>query len=145
MRIILTFLLILGLSFFQSFLLPVNFILILVIVFSLEKKEPESSVWVFLSGLLLDWFSFGQLGRTSLILVSLDFVLKLYRQRFSLDHPLVLSLILLLSYLIYSLFAGREIRIGEAAILLIIILLWRFWQKEMFLGFPGKEGGKLKL
>lgn len=145
MRLFLTFLLILGASFFQSFFLPVNLVLVLVIVFSLGKKEPESFVWAFLSGLFLDWFSFGQIGRTSLIFVGLDFVLKLYRQRFSLDHPVVLSLVLLASYGAYSLLSGREIRLGEGLVLLAIILLWRFWQKEMFLGFSGREGGKLKL
>lgn len=145
MKIILTFLLILGLSFLQSFVLPVNLVLILVIVFSLGKKEPESFVWAFLAGLFLDWFSFGQLGRTSLIFVGLDFILKLYRQRFSLDHPVVLGLVLLASYGAYSLLSGREIRLWEVGILLIAIFLWRFWQKEIFLDFSGKEGGKLKL
>ncbi len=144
MKLAAVFFLILGLSLFQTTLLPINLLLILVIIFSLWQKAPESFVWAFLAGLFLDLFSFNQLGFSSIIFVSLDLILKLYRQRFSLDHPLVISFVLVTSYFLYSWLTGREIGIWEAVILLVVILVIRLFRKELFLAFP-KQGKKLKL
>lgn len=145
MKAFLTFFLILGLAFLQTFILPVNFLLVLVIVFSLWKKAPASFVWAFLAGLFLDLFSFGQLGLAAIIFVTLDFLLKLYHQRFSLDHPLILIFVLLVSYFAFSWLTGKTIMIGELLILLILILILRFFQKRLFLALADEEEGKLKL
>lgn len=145
MKIIIPLFLILGLSLIQTTFFPINFLLILVIVFSLGKKAPESFTWVFLAGIFLDLFSFHQLGFSAIIFVSFDFFLKLYRQRFSLDHPLVVSLVLVVSYLLYSWLTGREIKIWEGLTLLFILLFIRFLRKELFFASLGKEGDRLKL
>ncbi len=145
MKIVIPLFLILGLSLIQTTFLPINFLLILVIVFSLGKKAPESFLWAFLGGLFLDLFSFKQFGFSAVIFVSFDFFLKLYRQRFSLDHPLMVSFVLIVSYLLYSWLTGREIRVWEGLILLFILLSIRFLRKELFFSSLGKEGNRLKL
>lgn len=145
MKTIITLFLVLGLSLIQATLLPINFLLILVIALSLGKKAPESFLWAFLGGFFLDLFSFKQLGLSSIFFVSLDFLLKLYRQRFSLDHPLVIIFVLVASYLLHFWFTGREIRIWEGLTLVIILLLIRFFRKELFSVSLGKEGERLKL
>lgn len=145
MKTIIPLFLILGLSLLQVTLLPINFLLIFVIVFSLWKKAPESFLWAFLGGLFLDLFSFGQLGFSAIVFVTLDFLLKLYRQRFSLDHPLVIIFVLVISYLLFSWLTGKEIKIGEGVVLLVVLLIIRFFRRELFFTSPGKEGGRLKL
>lgn len=145
MKFIISLFLILGLSLIQTTLLPINFLLIFIIVFSLWKKAPQSFLWAFLAGLFLDLFSLRQLGFSAIIFVSFDFILKLYRQRFSFDHPLVVSLVLVIGYLLFSWLTGREIRIWEGIILLAILLTIRFLRKELFLASSGKEGGRLKI
>lgn len=145
MKAFLIFFLILGLALFQNLILPVNFLLVLVIIFSLWKKAPESFIWAFLTGLFLDLFSFGQLGFSAIIFVSLDFLLKLYHQKFSLDHPLILIFVLFVSYLTYSWLTGKTMMIGEILVLLILILILRFFQKRLFLALAEGEEGKLKL
>src|SRR4030042_3125377 len=130
MKTVAILLLILGFSLMQATLLPLNLLLVLVIIFSLWQEAPQSFLWVFLGGLFLDLFSFKPLGFSAMIFVSLDLLLKLYHQRFSLDHPLVISFVLISSYLVYSWLTGREVRIGEGLVLLFILLLIRFFRKD---------------
>lgn len=145
MKAFLIFFLILGLALFQTLILPVNFLLVLVIIFSLWKKAPESFIWAFLAGVFLDLFSFGQMGLAAIIFVSLDFLLKLYHQKFSLDHPLMLIFVLLVSYFAFSWLTGKTMMIGEISVLLILILIFRFFQKRLFLALAEGEEGRLKL
>ncbi len=137
--------LILGFSLMQTTLLPLNLLLVLIIILSLRQEAPQSFLWVFLAGLFLDLFSLKQLGLSAMIFVSFDFLLKIYRQRFSLEQPLVISLVFVLSYLIFSSLTGREIRIWEGLVLLVILLLIRFLRRDLFFVSSGREGGRLKL
>ncbi len=145
MKYLIIFFLILFLSLFQAAILPLNFLLVFVIILSLRQKAPISFVWAFLAGLFLDLFLFNPLGISALFFLSLDFILKLYRQRFSLNHPLVLSFVILISYSLYSFLLGKEIKILEAGLLLLTILLLRFFLEKTFLFTSPEKGDKLKL
>jgi len=136
---------ILFFSLIQTTFLPINLLLVFVIIFSLWQEAPQSFLWVFLAGLCLDFFSLKQLGLSAMIFVSFDFLLKIYRQRFSLEQPLVISLVFVFSYLIFSSLTGREIRIWEGLVLLVTLLLIRFLRKDLFFVSSGQEEGRLKL
>jgi cell shape-determining protein MreD len=145
MKIIALLFLILFLSLIQATFLPLNLLLVFVIILSLWQEAPQSFLWVFLAGLCLDLFSLKQLGLSSIIFVSFDFLIKIYRQRFSLEQPLVVSLFFVLSYFLFSLITAREMKIWEGVVLLVILLLIRFLRKDWFFVSSGQEGGRLKL
>lgn len=145
MKIIAFLFLILLLSLIQTTLLPINLLLVFVIIVSLWQEVPQSFLWVFLAGLFLDLFSLKPIGTSSIIFVSFDFLLKVYRQRFSLGQPLVISLILIFSYFVFSLMTGREMKIWEGLILLILLWLVRFFRRDWFFAASPKESGRLKL
>lgn len=131
--------------FFQASFLPINFLLLLVLFLSLAR-ENDNFFWPFLVGLGLDFISGRQVGLSSLAMLTVTFLIFLYKRKVATFHFLFLTVFSFFSACIFDLITLRLVSLKNSLILMtasfIFSLIVKYfdllkWQeKENILGLP---------
>lgn len=135
---------IIFLAIFQNLVWDFNFLLVFVLVATLGFSGNFALILAFLAGLFLDLLGGAKLGFSSLGFLLPTFLLILYRQRFSFQNPLLILFLTLAYYALFSLITTRPFNSLEGAVLLALVMVFRFLVPSLFQGEPEKEP-RLKL
>ena len=106
MKYLLFFLILLFFGLLQSTIIPINFLLLLSILYAVNVSPREGFYWAFIAGILRDLLLGYPIGPTSVYFLAMVFLLNLYRRKYKLSHftyilPFTV-LALLMSYLLFS-------------------------------------------
>lgn len=130
------------LALFQGVFLPLNFVLLVVLVWAVIRPPKEGLIVAFFSGIFLDLAKGSPLGMSSSIFLVASFILHLYSRRFDPAHPAFLAVFVLLTSIIYNLISKEPWYWLEGVILFLLALLTRpaisLWQEK-------EKGIKLKI
>lgn len=137
------FLAILLVTIFQTTIFGFNFLLALVLISALAFSPATSLTLAFLVGFILDLFSGGGWGYSSLGFVLISFLVILYRQRFSFQNPLFVLGITLVSYFLFSLVGQKTANFLEGFFLGVLVVILRLLAPFLFK--IGQDQEKLKL
>lgn len=124
-RYFLTFLIIVLVGLFQTTIWSFNFLLLVILILSLSLSAEESLTFAFLGGFILDLFSGGRLGFSSLGFVLITFLLQAYNRRFSFQNPFLVFAFSLLAYFLFSWLTQRSVIWWEGLALAILVLALR--------------------
>lgn len=144
MKYVSGFLILLFLGMLQSTIMPVNFLLILTILFAVSVSYREGFVWAFIAGVLRDLLLGLPIGLSSAFLLGLVFLLSLYGRKYKLSHVTYL-----LPFTVIALAAQQFIFKQPVNVLNMILSIMAFLillpvLKVFFLKFE-KEEGQLRL
>lgn len=124
-RYFLTFLIIVLVVLFQTTIWSFNFLLLVILILSLSLNTQESLIWAFLGGLILDLFSGGRLGFSSLGFVLITFLLQAYHRRFSFQNPFLVFTFSVLAYLLFTAIIQKPWIWWEGLALAVLALVLR--------------------
>jgi len=142
MTYFLTFLAILIGGVLQTTVLPVNLLLLIVLDLSILQEFKRGVLVGFFSGLILDLFSLGRLGYSSIAFLIMVFLINLYKRRWDLPNFWLTLVLTFIFSFVFNAFLGRFWSIKEGLGLVIVNAVFyplvSWWQKQEF-------GDQLKL
>lgn len=103
-KYLLVFFILLFFGLLQSTVLPVNFLLLLTILFAVNLDLKDGFIMAMISGILRDLFFGLPIGFSSMFFLGMIFLLSLYGRKYKLDH-----ITYLLPFTTISLFAMQVI------------------------------------
>lgn len=144
MKYLLGFLILLFFGLLQSTVLPVNFLLILSIIFAVNVSFREGFVWAFIAGILRDLLLGLPMGVSSAFFLGVVFLLGLYGRKYKLSHlnyllPFTVIAILMLLVVFKQPINILNIIFSVGAFVVLLPIC-----KAFFMRFE-KEDGQLKL
>jgi len=132
----------LGVTFFQGALLPVNLVLMVILVKSFVTNSPSNYWLAFLFGLLVSLLSGYPLGLVSILYLIFVAVVYIVKQvEFSSHWLLTFALIFILltaNRIVLDLFTGASfgsgvnsgVMLAEAVLILPVLFLVRLWEER---------------
>lgn len=145
MRYFLFLLTVLAVAFFQAVVWNFNFLLLLVLVSSLLFSPSRSLFLAFLAGIFLDLFSGAKMGFSSLAFLFPCFLLSLYRQRFSLQNPVLIFLVTFVASFLFAFIVRQSFAWFEGLILAFLMLGFRLLLPFLFVSEEERQPFKLKV
>ena len=106
---IVSFLIIIFLAFVQTTIIPFNLVLLVVICLAVLLSPRSGLTWAFLAGLILDLTSGQTLGFSSLIFLTIAFLINLYKSKFKAANFIYLLPFTLFSVWFYSQLKGEPL------------------------------------
>ena len=120
---------VLLLAVFQTTLLGLNLLFVLVLLLGLFLSFNSAFVWAFLIGLIFSLFTASPLGYASLGFLFILLMMTMIKENFSLENPLSCFIFCLISYGIFTFITRFPIRILEGILLSVIIVVICLWRK----------------
>jgi rod shape-determining protein MreD len=125
MKPYLILLLLFVLALFQGAFLSLNFVLLVVLVWTAIRPIREAVLVAFLAGVFLDLARGTPLGLSSLIFLLVSFILSLYSRKYDPLHPAFLPVFTFLSAISYQLLTINYPDWREGLILALLVILAR--------------------
>ncbi len=138
-------LLLLTAAFLQSALFTFNLLLLLVLLAAFTFPEAVALMVAFLAGFLLDLFSAGALGLSSLGFLLPSFFLLLYRRRFSFRHPFSVFAAGFLANVLFVLIVRQRIFWLEGLVVSLSLVSLRLLFPFLFESVADREKFKVRL
>jgi rod shape-determining protein MreD len=141
MTYFLTYLLLLIAGVLQTAVVPVNLLLLIVLDWAILRDFKQGVLIGFFAGLILDFFSLGRLGLSSVIFLMIVFLINLYKRRWTmLNYWLTLFLTFAFSFL-FNFLVGNFWSVREGLILVTINAI--FYPSMMI--WQQREGSQMRL
>jgi rod shape-determining protein MreD len=132
----LTFLAILIAGVFQTAVVPVNLLLLIVLDWAILRDFKQGVLIGFFSGLVLDFFSLGRLGLSSIIFLGIVFLINLYKRRWDLPNFWLTLVLTFIFSFVFNVFLERFWSFKEGLVLVIVNAVFyplvSWWQKQEF-------------
>lgn len=128
----------------QGAFLPLNIVLLIVVFCAFLGEAKESLGVAFISGLVLDLASGGELGYSSLFFLVATFLIVAYSRRFDPYHPLFLAIFVFLTAEAWSLSRQHFFDWKQPLFLTLIALLIRLTLRFLLIE-PSSPGKKLRI
>lgn len=135
MKYLIILLSILGLSFLESTVLPLNLIILPVICLAVRQRTDEALIMAFLAGMILDLSTGRILGLDSFFFLSLTLLIHLYQRRFQADRlrfllPFTFLAVIINSTLLGGALTPVKLVINTALIIPARLFLQPFFKEE---------------
>lgn len=124
-NVLVSFLLILSLSFIQATVFSFNLVLLTVLSLAVLLTPRLGLFWAFLAGVILDLITGQPLGFSSLIFLALAFLLNLYKTKFKATNFIYLLPFTLFSTWFFNLLKGEPLFfLNVIGTTILLFLVW---------------------
>lgn len=139
MKYLLSFVLLLFFGLLQSTVMPINFLLILIILFAVYSPLKEGFVWAFIAGILRDLFLGLPLGLSGAFFLGVVFLLGVYGRKYKLSHVTYLLPFTIIALLALQFVFKQPINVLNIILSIIAFLFFLPLVRIFFLRFERDE------